>query len=166
MRLTLKSLCLAALCLPAFSHASPEPNACPDFSALVSGGAELFALTAGAKARLGCAFEAGVRGGIGPHLWSLSTRANMFFDNPDPRGRATWFAGPEYYYYHEDGEHGNFRLGYLNIMLGREHRWTEHLRFDYEGGLGALLFKEFHGGGAPILLPVMPQARAEIQYQI
>jgi hypothetical protein len=29
-----------------------------------------------------------------------------------------------------------------------------------------MLFHEFHGGGAPILFPVLPVARAELRYAV
>ena len=153
---------LLALCLLPLATA----QACEGTEVFASGGAEIPAATAGVKIRTGCEYEAGIRAGIGPDLWTMSARLNIFSPNPEPDKHATWFGGPEFAYYHEDSENGHFRLGFVNLMMGREHRWTEHFRFAYEWGLGLMVLSEYHGGGAPILFPVLPQARAEVLYRL
>lgn len=171
MRRLLLSICLTSLCLSPARANIPSledaPDPCPGVDFFVSGGASLFgAATAAVKLRDACHYEAGVRGGVGPDSWTVEARTNWFLDNPDPVHHATWYMGPGLAYYDEDGETGAFQLGFVDIMLGREHRWTERWRFNYEWGLAVMLFEGFQGGGAPILFPVLPMARAEVSYRL
>jgi hypothetical protein len=72
----------------------------------------------------------------------------------------------EYLYYHEDGSGGRFRTGYLDVICGREQRFTPRLRWALEAGLAFMVSEEFHGGGAPIDFPILPVTRAELRYAV
>ena len=160
----LPAMLIAASAL-SFSLASAGEVDAPD-ALLVTAGIGLPAPSIGAKIRLFRLCEAGARLGGLPTLWTAEIDANFLVPNPDPQKRATWYGGVEYLYYHEDGSAGRFRTGNLDVIAGREQRFTPRLRWALEAGLAFLLFHEFHGGGAPILFPVLPVTRAELRYAV
>lgn len=173
MRAKLLPLFLSALSAAAFASgasapAPPTPSARAPDALILTAGAGLPVPSAGAKLRLFRAVEAGARLGGLPNIWTAEIDANILIPNPDPGHRALWYAGMEYLYYHEDGSGGRFRIGYLDAICGREQRFafTPRLRWALEAGAAFMLFHEFHGGGAPILFPVLPLARAELRYAV
>jgi hypothetical protein len=147
------------------SEVPPKTSKAPD-AILFTASPGLPTPSLGTKLRLFRRFEIGARLGGLPTIWTAEVDANLLFPNPDPGKRATWYGGLEYLYFHEDGNSGKFRIGYLDGICGREQRFTPRFRWALEAGLGVMLFHEFHGGGAPILFPVMPVARAELRYAL
>jgi hypothetical protein len=173
MRPKLLLFCWLAFSTASFASgesASPPtaPSARVPDALILTAGAGLPVPSVGAKLRLFRAVEAGARLGGLPNIWTAEIDANLLIPNPDPEYRALWYGGLEYLYYHEDGSGGRFRIGYLDVICGREQRFTfmPRLRWDLEAGMAFMLFHEFHGGGAPILFPVLPVARAELRYAV
>lgn len=160
----LLAMLIAASALSFLPATAGEVDA-PD-ALLVTAGVGLPAPSVGAKLRLFRLFEVGARIGGLPTLWTTDVDANFLVPNPDPGKKATWYGGLEYLYYHEDGAGGRFRIGNLDVIAGREQRFTPRLRWALEAGIAFMLFYEFHGGGAPILFPVTPVTRAELRYAL
>jgi len=150
---------------------SPEPSlAIPSSPArneiLFTGGAGLPAPSVGVKFRLHRSFESGFRLGWFPGVRTAELGANFFADNPEPETRATWYGGLEFVDYRSNESGGKFRLDFLDGICGQERPIAGGLRWAWEAGLGAMVFHEFHGGGAPILFPVIPVGRAELRYSL
>ncbi len=146
----------------------PFPSAPPPArnEILVTGGAGLPVPSIGVKLRHNQSFESGIRLGWFPAAWTAELGANFFADNPEPGKRATWYGGLEFVHYRSNGTGGKFRLDFLDGICGQERPIAGGLRWAWEAGLGALVSYEFHGGGAPILFPVIPVGRAELRYSL
>jgi len=161
---------IAAFALSFACADAPEPF--PSFppparnEILVTGGAGLPAPSIGVKYRRNRSFESGVRLGWFPSVWTAEIGANFFADNPEPGKRATWYGGLEFVHYREDGKAGKFRIEFLDGICGQERPIAGGWRWAWEAGLGTMVSHEFHGGGAPILFPVIPVGRAELRYSL